>query len=106
MSPTIEHVIITAHGIRTYGEWQRRLQRLVQKADPNILFANFQYGLFDVLKFIFPPTRWLLRRRFQRELLVLIARYPSCRFDLVGHSFGTHLIVLALYNLREDPRVK
>jgi CheY-like chemotaxis protein len=107
MSRNVEHVIITVHGIRTFGAWQTRLEKLVKRVDPGVAFHNFQYGFFSVLGFIFPPTRWLLTSRFQRELLAIVDRYPSYRrLDIVGHSFGTHLIAWSLHRLRHDTRVK
>jgi hypothetical protein len=93
------HVVITDHGIRTFGGWQRRLERLAGARKPGIGFVHFQYGYFSIAAFIFPFTRWLVVRRFRRELLSIDKRNPAARIDLVGHSFGTHLIAWALRGL-------
>jgi hypothetical protein len=84
------HLIVTVHGIRTFGHQQERLEALV-KAAPNataIDFYNYKYGYFSVLGFLIPPLRWLVVRQFRNELRDLTARTSYDRIDLVGHSFG------------------
>lgn len=98
----MSHVVVTVHGIRTHGEWQRRLEKMVLLADPAITFYHYQFRYFSILAFLFPPTRWLAVRRFRRELTAIVQKGPG-RVDLVGHSFGTHLIAWAL---RRIPRIE
>src|SRR4051812_687881 len=93
------HVVVTVHGMRTHGEWQRRLELLVGKVEPTCEFRHFRYGYFSVAAFIFPPTRGTIVRRFARELGKLVdaraggpGRVPVTRLDIVGHSFGTHVL--------------
>jgi hypothetical protein len=96
---TADHIVITVHGIRTFGDWQRRLERLVNAESPDIQFYHFQYGYFSILAFIIPFTRWLMVRRFKRELIELVRKKRPARVDCVGHSFGTHIISWALRRL-------
>jgi hypothetical protein len=102
------HLIVTVHGIRTYGYWQERLERLVsdRTARHETEFVNFKFGYFSVLSFTFPPARWLLVRRFGKELLRLCTSQQGERIDLVGHSFGTHLIAWAVAGLAEEIDIK
>jgi CheY-like chemotaxis protein len=100
------HLIVTVHGIRTFGQWQRRLQESVAAQDPDVTFCHFTYGYFSILAFIFPPTRWILVRRFRRELVSLITRTNPARVDVIGHSFGTHLIGWALRGLAKEAPIK
>ena len=104
---TGQHVVITVHGIRTFGAWQRRLERLIAPASKDVRFYHFEYGYFSLLAFIIPLTRWLVVRRFQRELRSIFGRVKPSRLDLVAHSFGTHLVGWALRGLssEEDIRV-
>ena len=104
---TGQHVVITVHGIRTFGAWQRRLERLIAPASKDVRFYHFEYGYFSLLAFIIPFTRWLVVRRFQRELRSIFGRVKPSRLDLVAHSFGTHLVGWALRGLssEEDIRV-
>jgi hypothetical protein len=48
------HLIITVHGIRTFGQWQERLERLVTESTnlDDVEFINYKYGYFSVLAFI------------------------------------------------------
>src|SRR4051795_6212026 len=90
------HIVVTVHGIRTYGEWQSRLEKVVHLHLSNhIKFKHFRYSYFSLLAFWFPPIRWFQVRRFAKELAAIMAEKPH-RLDLVGHSFGTHLIGWAL----------
>lgn len=100
-----KHIVITVHGIRTFGKWQRRLERLLKLEDPQIRSYHFQYGYFSALAFLVPFLRHLLVKRFRRELLAVINAEQPARLDIVGHSFGTHLIGWALHSLRDDRSV-
>ena len=42
------HLVITVHGIRTYGDWQRDLKGLLEAAEPGVTVLNYQYGYFQV----------------------------------------------------------
>jgi CheY-like chemotaxis protein len=99
-----EHIVITVHGIRTFGDWQRRFELLVNADSPDTQFYHFQYGYFSILAFIIPFTRWLMVKRFKRELIELVRKKQPTRVDCVGHSFGTHIISWALRRLApSDP---
>ncbi len=96
------HLIIAVHGIRTFGRWQDRLEKLVRQAGnpKEISFHSFKLRYFSVAAFLFPPLRWLVVRRFRNELRRLAEMAPRTRIDLVGHSFGTHVIAWALWGLK------
>jgi WD40 repeat protein len=96
------HLVITVHGIRTFGNWQERLESLLKARDPSIQVVNYKYGYFSIFAFIVPFLRWLVTRRFRRDLLAQSQRADWDRIDLVGHSFGTHLIGWGLHGM--DPR--
>jgi hypothetical protein len=98
------HLVVTVHGIRTYGQWQSRLKSLLEQTEPGITVRNAKYGYFSILAFIFPFTRWLVTRRFRRELLNVIQSQSWSRIDLVGHSFGTHLLAWALHGVAREKR--
>ena len=98
------HLVVTVHGIRTYGQWQSRLAKLLQEAEPGITVRNEKYGYFSILAFIFPPTRWLVTRRFRRQLLEAVRSNAWSRIDLVGHSFGTHMLAWALAGIPKEQR--
>ena len=84
--------------VRTYGHWQERLEELFRSepSDYEIEFVNYKFGYFSAISFAIPFLRWLLVRRFRADLLRLCAARPRARIDLVGHSFGTHVIAWAV----------
>jgi hypothetical protein len=100
------HLIITVHGIRTFGDWQRRLEQLIHAKSPDISVYHFVYGYFSMIGFIVPLTRWLVVRRFRRELISLVRRSNPTRVDIVAHSFGTHLAAWALRQLPPDEKLQ
>ncbi len=101
-------LIITVHGIRTYGDWQERLEQLVGNkiGSGSVQVLNYKYGYFSVLAFIIPLFRWLVVRRFRSDLIDWCGREDWCRIDLIGHSFGTHVLAWALHGIVEDERPK
>lgn len=104
--PGARHVVITVHGIRTFGQWQERFRALIRSKDPAIEILNYNFGRFSLIAFFIPFLRWLVTREF-RKALMQVARANSendTRIDLVGHSFGTHLIGWALLGIPEEKR--
>lgn len=100
-----KHIVVTVHGIRTYGEWQRRFAALFPQ-DSAIQFHHFEYGFFSAAAFYFPFIRSFVVRRFRHELRALVARHQPERIDLIGHSFGTYIIAEALRGLHPDEPIK
>ncbi|SEH40204.1 tetratricopeptide repeat protein [Tardiphaga sp. OK245] len=96
-----KRLIITVHGIRTFGNWQERLEQILSPEPENddIFFVHYKYGYFSVLAFLIPPLRWLVVRNFRQELVHWSKQKTWDRIDVVGHSFGTHLIGWGLASL-------
>ena len=101
-----KHLVITVHGIRTYGQWATRLNALLRQVKPTVETTNYAYGYFSFIAFLVPPFRWLATKRFQQILVEEVKRDSWDRVDLVGHSFGTHLLGWALQSLSSDPDLK
>ncbi len=101
--PINDHLIVTVHGIRTFGGWQESLEDIIKSESntDNIQFVNYKFGYFSIAAFLLPPLRWLVVRRFRHDLLAL-CKHKRSRVDLVGHSFGTHIIAWALMGLKEN----
>jgi tetratricopeptide (TPR) repeat protein len=102
------HLIITVHGIRTFGQWQERLESIVLESAPagEIEFINYKFGYFSIIGFIVPFFRWLVVREFRTTLVRLCTEVPRSRIDLVGHSFGTHVIGWAIAGLPSDSPIR
>lgn len=108
-------LVITLHGIRTYGFWQTRLEKVVLDTlqsdsrtgpgtKPDFTFFHYRYGYFSVLAFMLPLLRWLVVRRFRKHLLDVIKDNPRARVYIVAHSFGTHLAAWALLGIPREKR--
>ena len=97
----MKHLIISVHGIRTFGSWQERLEQLLahESSDRQLTVTNYKYGYYSVVAFLIPFLRWLVVRQFRDFLAAEIEREHPDRIDLVGHSFGTHIIGWGLYGL-------
>ncbi|WP_155944442.1 hypothetical protein [Pseudoxanthomonas sp. Root630] len=86
-------VVISLHGIRTTGRWQKELtDELVQRGFRHIAL---DYGYFPAISLILPWTRrrkirWLLDQ-YDKEMLDLTAP-PS----FIAHSYGTYLLTEAM----------
>jgi len=98
-------LLITVHGIRTYGHWQERLGRMVTESGANVTIYNYKYGYFSVLAFMIPMLRWWVTRRFKRDLVRVVNQRQWRAVDIVAHSFGTHLVAWSLLALRDSLRV-
>jgi WD40 repeat protein len=105
MITTKRHLVLTVHGIRTYGRWQERLEALlhakIKNAETNIDFdaRRYRYGFFTLFTFLLPFFRNLAVRNFKASLNAILDDGPYDRIDVVAHSFGTFLLVEALTNL-------
>ena len=99
----VRHVVITVHGIRTFGAWQERLRNLLLARSQGIEVLTYRYGYFSSLAFLIPPLRWLTTLRFRRAFLQVAHQFPGARIDIVAHSFGTHLVGWGLAGI---PRAK
>lgn len=99
-----EHVIVTIHGIRTFGEWQDRLSKMLEGVE----VSSYGYGYFSVVSFFIPFLRWIAVRLFRLKLKKLIEMYPGAEFSFVAHSFGTHILGYALKGFKpeEMPNVR
>ena len=96
-------LIITAHGIRTHGAWQVRLQRLLRVRKNEVFkFVHLNYGFFSFLQDIIPFLRYFKIRWCTERLRPLITQHRWDRIDIVAHSFGTHLIARSLQRLARD----
>jgi hypothetical protein len=99
-------VIITVHGIRTFGRWQERLGALLRTAGSQAEILHFKYGYFSSLAFLIPVFRYLRVLDFSRYLVRVRATYPNARIDIVSHSFGTHVTAWAIRRLNRRSTFK
>lgn len=90
-------VVVTIHGIRTYGKWQKAITPYL--ASHGLVPYHIDFGYFGIVKFLFPFTRNRQIKAIQKELRELVDKVRTRRVSIVAHSFGT---LLALEALRRD----
>lgn len=88
--------VFTIHGIRTYGAWQSRLQKLLQKNTDEIEFYNYKYGYFSSLSFLIPAFRNREVEHLKSRLEPLLSDLDGRRVYVFSHSFGTYLAAHAV----------
>src|SRR5262245_30865313 len=104
----MEHLVVSVHGINTFGQWQERLEKELKTAAVDncveLDIRNYHYGVFSIIAFFIPFLRWLVVRQFRKYLVAAAKEKQWERIDLVGHSFGTHIIGWALFGIPESVR--
>lgn len=87
-----DKVVISIHGIRTFGSWQNILKKVIKENSNSIGYYACQYNFFDILSFILP----FIRAKKADELILKIADSiklnENKKVYLIGHSFGTYII--------------
>ena len=104
--PEPRHLVITVHGIRTYGDWQDQLKTLLESAESGVTVRMYRYGFYSSFAFLIPPVRWLQARQFRKFFEQEVRSVPAdTRIDLVAHSFGTYLAARALPYLPDGRKI-
>lgn len=95
-------VVVTIHGIRTRGVWQKEITPYL--AQHNLIPYHIDYGWFKAIKFFFPWWREKQVQSVRRELRELVDKVGVNRISVITHSFGTFIALEAL--LRENGGLK
>ncbi|MCY0854998.1 response regulator [Cupriavidus sp. D39] len=88
--------VITVHGIRTFGQWQLRLKRLVEGNIGKVKFNSYRYGYFSTISFLIPLLRASEVERLSQHFRMLIKSPPKGGYVIFCHSFGTYLVAEVL----------
>ena len=91
---------ILVHGVMTSGMWQKELARLTDSE--SMMSICHEYKYYSVLKIMNYFTRKKQVKDFSDFLELVLIQYPNVNINLVGHSFGTFLIVNALDKMELD----
>ena len=103
MLRTKRKVVISLHGIRTRGLWQKDLSPLL--SEQGWIYYPLDYGWFSVLFFV---PGFLRKRKiswFRDCYREIQNRYPDVVPSIIAHSFGTWIVCKAISkfpNLRFD----
>jgi len=102
MEPT-RTLLITVHGIQTFGHWQERLEALLGEVSTDIECQHYKYGYFTAPQLLIPLLRWVQVIRFKRSISELFVTKQPSKVVIVAHSFGTHVVGHALGSLQRGP---
>lgn len=92
----VDRVLITIHGIRTYGKWQQRLSESITGYSRNFESVELKYEFVDFVSFFFPLTRAASLERNVNRLLLELEKHSKRDVYIVAHSFGTLIVSEAL----------
>lgn len=98
--PTPRVLVITSHGIRTFGGWQddleSRLNAAAKKAQQTCTVLHYRYPYFSAIDYLLPGMRGPIERQFQEQVQRAIKDAKPDAIYFVGHSFGTEVIMRSL----------
>lgn len=85
-----KRVVITIHGIRTRGAWQKNLATVLAKND--MVPYPLDYGRLGVFGFLTPCVRESRLTWFHKEYDRIRKQEDVQRPSIIAHSFGTYLV--------------
>jgi pimeloyl-ACP methyl ester carboxylesterase len=91
-------IVITLHGIRTEGDWQREINRDLEER--GFSHALLRYKNFGALCLLLPRARSIKVDWFRDEYQKLV-REGYTNFFLIAHSFGTYIAANAIQKYSE-----
>ena len=94
MLKTKRKLIISLHGIRTRGTWQKELSPLI--TEQGWIYYPLDYGWFSLLFFIPGVFRKRKIEWFRAQYNEIHSRYPDVIPSIVAHSFGTWTLCKAI----------
>ena len=94
MLRTKRKVIISLHGIRTRGTWQKDLTPII--TEQGWIHYPLDYGSFSLARFIPSLVRSQKIEWFRQQYNEVRGRYPHVVPSIIAHSFGTWLLCKTL----------
>lgn len=91
-----DKLLITIHGIRTFGQWQKKLQELLCTKTLTFDFSTIKYGFFQLFIMYIPFLRDMAIVEAKKTLIDLINNSQEKKIYIVAHSFGTYIAAKAI----------
>lgn len=101
-----DKLLISIHGIRTYGQWQIKLNEEIKKYSREYDFIEMKYGYFDILSFCIPYFRQKKYKKISSRLRSIISKNKDKEITIIAHSFGTFIVSYALSSMCLDNKIK
>ena len=102
----VNKILITMHGIRTFGDWQEKLEELIKGKTNSFDFIHFKYGFFSILLFIFPFARNLVINKLYKQFAFVMDQNLDKKIYIVSHSFGTYIVLKILEKYKKDINIE
>jgi predicted transcriptional regulator/pimeloyl-ACP methyl ester carboxylesterase len=90
----LPHVVITLHGIRTHGTWQKRLA--ADLSANQLITEPLDYGKYLTFQMVRASSRRRKVGWFLAEYTQIRERYPDAQISVIAHSFGTYMVASAM----------
>src|SRR5690349_14662790 len=87
-------IVISVHGIRTTGAWQKQIASII--SEKGWIYYPLDYGFFAFLLFSLPFMRSRKVEWFRNEFAKIAFRYPGVTPSVIAHSNGTYIVSEAL----------
>jgi pimeloyl-ACP methyl ester carboxylesterase len=91
---THKALVISVHGIRTRGAWQKDLTPLLNQAD--FIHESLDFGFLGAIKILFRYKRNQQVQWFLDKYTEIKYKYPNEIPSVIAHSFGTYIIARAM----------
>lgn len=101
-----DKTLITIHGIRTYGKWQKQLKDTVNTYSRDFSHIEIKYGFFDIISFSIPYFRDRRAQKTAERLNKILGDNLDKRIYIVAHSYGTYILSKALHNFTKEKAIK
>ncbi len=85
-----KRVVISIHGIRTRGEWQKKLVPMLARAD--FIPYAIDYGHFRAISLLRRSQRERAIDRLLRDYNDIVGESGDQRPSIIAHSFGTYQV--------------
>lgn len=106
ISGSTDKILITIHGIRTYGKWQQTLKEAVDRYSREFDSVEMKYGFFDLISFSIPYLRDRKADKIARRLIGVLNKNPGKSIYIVAHSYGTYILSRALSMSEFDGKIR
>jgi hypothetical protein len=93
---TKDRVLISVHGIRTYGQWQTNLSKEISDYSRSFECVEIKYGFTDLLSFLIPKLRNRAVEKAAQRVIGQIRKNQNRDIFIVAHSFGTLVVEHAI----------
>ncbi|HPY40261.1 MAG TPA: hypothetical protein PLM98_07075, partial [Thiolinea sp.] len=96
-----DKVVIAIHGIRTYGEWQSKLENTIITHETKVNFMPYKYGVFSIISFFIPFVRYIHVYFFYKNLINNKEFIIDKDIYIFSHSFGTYIVSCLLKDFKK-----